>query len=232
MSHRLLLLIVALFCCTYLVAQETPTRETPPATFVVGDSLLQTATDSTVQSVLAKADSIGVPEVKLNVKQAFKPNPTKAVLLGLVPGLGQIYNRKYWKLPFIYGGFLGCTYALLWNQQMYRDYSQAYLDIKDDDPNTRSYMEMLPPRYDISGREEHFKSIFKRKKDFYRRNRDLSIFCFAGVYLLSVIDAYVDAQLSVFDITPDLSLRIEPAVIETPGTKKNGAYGVGCSFNF
>ena len=54
----------------------------------------------------------------------------------------------------------------------------------------------------------------------------------AGVYLLSVIDAYVDAQLSVFDITPDLSLRIEPAVIETPGTKKNGAYGVGCSFNF
>ena len=99
MSHRLLLLIVALFCCTYLVAQETPTRETPPATFVVGDSLLQTATDSTVQSVLAKADSIGVPEVKLDVKQAFKPNPTKAVLLGLVPGLGQIYNRKYWKLP-------------------------------------------------------------------------------------------------------------------------------------
>ncbi|MFW5568315.1 MAG: DUF5683 domain-containing protein, partial [Bacteroidales bacterium] len=161
------------------------------------------------------------------------PDPKRALWLSLVlPGAGQIYNRKYWKLPFIYGGFLGCTYALLWNQQMYRDYSQAYLDIMDDDPNTRSYMEMLPPRYDISGREEHFKSIFKRKKDFYRRNRDLSIFCFAGVYLLSVIDAYVDAQLSVFDITPDLSLRIEPAVIETPGTKKNGAYGVGCSFNF
>ena len=182
-------------------------------------------------------DSLMVPQLKTAKApkdwSSWRPNSQRALWLALVlPGGGQIYNRKYWKLPFIYGGFLGCTYALLWNQQMYRDYSQAYLDIMDDDPNTRSYMEMLPPRYDISGREEHFKSIFKRKKDFYRRNRDLSIFCFAGVYLLSVIDAYVDAQLSVFDITPDLSLRIEPAVIETPGTKKNGAYGVGCSFNF
>ena len=195
------------------------------------DSLSQTPADT---AALSKATARAMKRAKKFMKQRqFVPDPKRALWLSLVlPGAGQIYNRKYWKLPFIYGGFLGCTYAPLWNQQMYRDYSQAYLDIMDDDPNTRSYMEMLPPRYDISGREEHFKSIFKRKKDFYRRNRDLSIFCFAGVYLLSVIDAYVDAQLSVFDITPDLSLRIEPAVIETPGTKKNGAYGVGCSFNF
>lgn len=182
-------------------------------------------------------DSIGrkVGRVKLQPKQ-FVPDPKRALWLSLVlPGAGQIYNRKYWKLPFIYGGFLGCAYALMWNQQMYRDYSQAYLDIMDDDPNTKSYLDMLPPRYDITGREDQFKQLFKRKKDYFRRYRDLSAFCFVGVYLLSVIDAYVDAQLSVFDISPDLSMSLEPAVIGSPhslGTTQKSAYGVGCSFHF
>lgn len=165
----------------------------------------------------------------------FVPNPNKALWMAVVlPGGGQIYNRKYWKLPIIYGGFLGCTYALMWNQQMYRDYSQAYLDIMDDDPNTHSYLEMLPPRYDITGREERFKQIFKNKKDRYRRWRDLSAFCFIGVYLISIVDAYVDAQLSEFDISPDLSMRLQPAVIPSQsatGTTR-ASYGLGCSLNF
>lgn len=170
-------------------------------------------------------------------KKFFVPDPKRALWLSLVfPGAGQIYNRKYWKLPIIYGGFLGCTYALMWNQQMYRDYSQAYLDIMDDDPNTNSYLEMLPPRYDITGQEDRFKDVFKRKKDYYRRYRDLSAFCFVGVYLLSVIDAYVDAQLSVFDISPDLSMRVAPAVISNDaplsGKGQSASYGVGCSLNF
>ena len=168
-------------------------------------------------------------------RQRFVPNPKRALWLSLVlPGAGQIYNRKYWKLPFIYGGFLGCTYALMWNQQMYRDYSQAYLDIMDDDPRTCSYLEMLPPRYDITGREEQFKKLFKRKKDFYRRYRDLSAFCFVGVYLLSVVDAYVDAQLSEFEISPDLSMSVRPAVMEAQGisTGRNTAYGVGFCLTF
>lgn len=179
-----------------------------------------------------------IAKVQQQVQKAFVPKPTKALWLSLVlPGAGQIYNRKYWKLPIIYGGFLGCAYALTWNQMMYCDYSQAYLDIMDDDPNTKSYLNMLPPRYDITGREDQFKKIFKRKKDFYRRYRDLSAFCFIGVYLLSVVDAYVDAQLSEFDISPDLSMKVEPAVIGTPKlmggtTSGRAAYGVGCSLRF
>ena len=179
-----------------------------------------------------------IAKVQQQVQKAFVPKPTKALWLSLVlPGAGQIYNRKYWKLPIIYGGFLGCAYALTWNQMMYRDYSQAYLDIMDDDPNTKSYLDMLPPRYDITGREDQFKKIFKRKKDFYRRYRDLSAFCFIGVYLLSVVDAYVDAQLSEFDISPNLSMKVEPAVIGTPKlmggtTSGRAAYGVGCSLRF
>ena len=128
---------------------------------------------------------------------------------------------------------MGCTYALMWNQQMYRDYSQAYLDIMDDDPNTKSYLNMLPPNYDITGKEERFKTIFKNRKNRYRRYRDMSIFAFVGVYALSVIDAYVDAQLSVFDISPDLSMQLQPAVIQqsTPLSRQT-SYGIGCSFNF
>lgn len=182
------------------------------------------------------ADSMAQSALKMSApQQRFIPDPKRALWLALVfPGGGQIYNRKYWKLPIIYGGFLGCTYALLWNQQMYLDYSQAYLDIMDDDPNTDSYLDMLPPRYDITGREERFKTVFKNKKNFYRRYRDLSAFCFVGVYLLSVIDAYVDAHLSEFDITPDLSLRLEPAVInnQSISSSSKNAYGVGCSINF
>lgn len=196
----------------------------------VDTARLRQLTDSLLAQPIAKAQQ--------QVQKAFVPKPTKALWLSLVlPGAGQIYNRKYWKLPIIYGGFLGCAYALTWNQMMYRDYSQAYLDIMDDDPNTKSYLDMLPPRYDITGREDQFKKIFKRKKDFYRRYRDLSAFCFIGVYLLSVVDAYVDAQLSEFDISPDLSMKVEPAVIGTPKlmggtTSGRAAYGVGCSLRF
>ena len=146
----------------------------------------------------------------------FKPDPIRAMWLAIVlPGAGQFYNRKYWKLPIIYGGFLGCVYALTWNGQMLSDYSQAYLDIMDSDPNTKSYEKMLPPNYSIVGKEERFKGIFKSKKDTFRRFRDLSIFAFGGVYLLSVIDAYVDAELSTFDISRDLSLQLQPTMIET-----------------
>ena len=166
----------------------------------------------------------------------FQPDPIRSMWLAVVfPGGGQIYNRKYWKLPIVYGGFLGCTYALTWNNMMLHDYQQAYLDIMDSDPSTQSYMKMLPMGYKIEGKEERFKTIFKNKKNHFRRFRDLSIFAFAGVYLISVIDAYVDAELSSFDISEDLSLQLGPAVIETGmnGTRHHqNAYGLGCTLTF
>ena len=74
----------------------------------------------------------------------------------------------------------------------------------DDDPNTKSYENMLPLNYSIAGREEQYKEIFKNKKNYYRKYRDMSIFAMIAVYLLSVVDAYVDAELSSFDISKDL----------------------------
>lgn len=167
-------------------------------------------------------------------KKRFIPNSNRATWLALIiPGGGQIYNRKYWKLPIVYGGFMGCAYALSWNGKMYKDYSQAYLDIMDDDPNTKSYEDFLPPNADISGQEERYKEIFRKRKDLYRRQRDLSIFAFIGVYLLSVIDVYVDAELSDFDISKDLGLKIEPVIFNDGRNKIGGnAIGLQCSLKF
>lgn len=161
-------------------------------------------------------------------RKLWVPNPVKATWLALIiPGGGQIYNRKYWKLPIYYGGFVACTYALTWNTRMYKDYSQAYIDIMDSDPRTNSFLDFLPPNYDASNPaiQSQLQNTFRNKKDYYRKYRDLSIFAFVGVYLLSIIDAYVDAELSNFDISQDLSMGIGPAVIDDRQCKRT-AYGV------
>lgn len=167
----------------------------------------------------------------------WTPDPKRAMWLAIVvPGAGQIYNRKYWKLPIVYGGFLGCAYAWRWNNQMYRDYSQAYMDIMDDDPNTQSYNQFLHLGMEITDdNKERYQNLFKRRKDYYRKYRDLSIFCLIGVYALSVIDAYVDASLSQFDISKDLSLKIEPSIINNHSSLnpvKASSLGLQCSLNF
>lgn len=204
---------------------------------IIADSVVVQAvqtTDSITSVVVEKAKKLR-PKRDWNT---WKPNPQRALWLALViPGAGQIYNRKFWKLPIIYGGFMGCIYALTWNNMMYKDYSQAYLDLMDDDPGTASYNKFLHLGKQIQTKadEERYKKIFKSRKDKYRRWRDMSFFVMLGVYAFSVIDAYVDAELSQFDISKDLSLTVEPAVMPN----HNGgdwldsqSLGVSCKLNF
>lgn len=166
-------------------------------------------------------------------RKVWVPNPTKATWLALViPGGGQIYNRKYWKLPIFYGGFAGCAYALTWNNKMYKDYSNAYKDAMNGHMDSSSITDLLPPNHRIP--DSQLQELLRKRKDTYRRYRDLSIFAFIGVYLLSVVDAYVDAELSNFDITPDLSMRVEPTVIDNSRyvSSSSKAVGLQCSFRF
>ena len=180
-----------------------------------------------------KESEVPADSLKKEIDQKiWVPNPTKATWLALViPGGGQIYNRKYWKLPIFYGGFAGCAYALTWNSKMYKDYSTAYKDAMNGNMQSSSITDLLPPGYKIS--ETQLKELLRKRKDTYRRYRDLSIFAFIGVYLLSVIDAYVDAELSNFDITPDLSMKVEPAIINSQiDNSSNRSVGLQCSFRF
>ncbi len=193
--------------------------------------LLEMTSSTTPQVSPTPTDSINGA---LN-KKVFIPNPTKATWLALViPGGGQIYNRKFWKLPIIYGGFAGCAYALTWNNKMYKDYMQAYKDAALGNWEANSIHDLLPPGYLDRTPKTQITETLRKQKDTYRRYRDLSIFAFIGVYLISVIDAYVDAELSNFDITPDLSMRVEPAVINSQYSigSSNKSVGVQCSFRF
>lgn len=207
-----------------------------------------TTSDNIGAEIAQQADSAlnaEKPLKKLKIKQkrdgaTWKPDPKRALWLALVlPGAGQIYNRKYWKLPIIYGGFIGCAYAMRWNNQMYLDYSQAYLDIMDDDPNTASYTQFLHLGNQINSTNiERYKEVFRSRRDRYRRWRDLSFFVMLGVYALSVIDAYVDASLSTFDISDDLTLHVQPAIISNKMTVSpnsplsNNAIGIRSSLKF
>ena len=236
--------ILLLTSLTGATAQETAEALPDSVTTQAVDSLESLMADSLdlpIESLMATADTLQIDSALLAKKHrdwsTWKPNPQRALWLALViPGGGQIYNRKYWKLPIVYGGFLGCVYALSWNNMMYKDYSQAYLDIMDDDPGTASYNKFLHLGRTVdSTNEERYKELFKKRKDKYRRWRDLSFFVMVGVYALSVIDTYVDAELSCFDISKDLSMKIEPTLLNS-GPSGNplqaSALGLNCSIHF
>ncbi len=167
------------------------------------------------------------------VVREFNPDPTRAVwMAALFPGLGQLYNRRYWKLPLVIGGFMGLGYATNWNNRMLEDYTQAYRDLMDNDPSTKSYMDFYPPNTkEESLNKTWMEKTFKTRKDFYRRNRDLCVIGMVALYLVAMVDAYVDASLAHFDITPDLSVDVHPTVIKDTHSALPGL-GFQWAFNF
>ena len=208
----------------------------PADTVIITDSAKNMMkADSAAISQMAMQDTI---HFKKRDSSTWRPDIKRAMWLAIVfPGGGQIYNRKYWKLPIVYGGFIGCYYAIRWNNMMYKDYSQAYLDLMDDNPETQSYNQFMHFGTVITeANRSTYENKFKRRKDYYRRYRDLSAFIMIGVYALSVIDAYVDASLSEFDISDDLSMRVTPTVIAdrkaSTNPLKSTALGVHCSLSF
>ena len=205
---------------------------------------LDTITDSGEQKIIAVEDSAKTeisPIVALENDSirtdslmmeeeghvmTFNPDPTRAVWMSaLFPGLGQVYNRRYWKLPIVVGGFMGISYALTWNNKMYSDYTHGYRDIMDNDPATKSYMEFFPSFVKEEDLDtEWLKKVLKSKKDYYRKNKELSVICMVGMYLLCMVDAYVDASLSHFDISPNISMDVAPTIMDT---SKTGSPSIG-----
>ena len=197
---------------------------------------------------LVSIDSIGaLGEVEILMDSAaltsgegkvrvFNPDPRRALWLSaLCPGLGQIYNRRYWKLPIVVGSFVGLSYGASWNNRMYRDYSKAYRDVMDDDPDTRSYMDFFPPTVKESGLDKAWlQRVMKSKRDYYRRYREICVIAMVGVYLINIVDAYVDASLAHFDISPDLTLDVTPAAIDNTalGGGRMPSLGLQCAISF
>lgn len=232
----LLLCPFNLFSNSFALAAGDDDDDTPlPSEIPVGQAPLPSDSEIVGEGIITRGDRVKfVPEDTVAVVNAltdsvmpmtgewvprqieFNPNPTKAVwLAALFPGLGQVYNRRYWKLPLVVGGYLGLAYATSWNNGMLTDYTRAYADIMDNDPATRSYMDFFPSTVNEEDLDKTWlTNVLRSRKNYFRRNRDLCIIGMIGVYLVAIVDAYVDASLAHFDISPDLSMELYPSLIQ------------------
>ena len=232
MRIRLLIVLLSLLILPHATAwsQESlvPTTYDMPSLLSVSDSV--------APSTQEPLPSFEKQALKIQQQTLWQPNSTKAILWAFLPGGGQIYNRKYWKLPIVWGAFMACYYSITWNNRQYQEYHAAYRDLSGPDPeHNTSWLVFAPAGAQASDYQQYqssLRSTLKRGNDFYRRYRDLSIVATVLVYGLSILDAYVDAELYTFDISPDLSLRVVPEV----GLPKLGLpsyqMGVNCSLTF
>jgi hypothetical protein len=170
-------------------------------------------------------------------KHHFKAEPLKATMLAIaLPGAGQVYNRKFWKIPLVYAGFGALFYTASVNGKNYTLYIQAYQDFTDVIPETDSYIPLIPDdpanydpvlhpeTYDPST-ASFYKDGLLQMVDYYKRYRDLSYIGIAAWYLISILDANVDASLFNFDVTDNLDISFAPTFIPLPG----GYTGAGLS---
>ncbi|HBH22241.1 MAG TPA: hypothetical protein DDY13_02340 [Cytophagales bacterium] len=141
-----------------------------------------------------------------------------AILSAVVPGLGQVYNNKPWKLPIIYGTGITLAYFLKFNNDIYIESRNALLAIKDEDDRTQNPIDFLD------------ESDHVRRAEFFRKNRDLLIVTSVAFYFLQIVEAYVDAHLDQFIIEENLTFRILPGIQQTPGMQN--AYGLRLTLNF
>ncbi len=215
------LIEIFLFCflfCASTLAQENKTD----SLYTIDNSAVLFSEDNKVIKIAKRLDD------STTVKK-FKPDPGRAVWMGaIIPGYGQIANRSYWKLPIVYAGFLGCAYAISWTSSRYESYRSAYIDINDDLESTNSYLDILPPGVTIENYPNGISGLRTNLSTYYqqtRRYRDLSIIVSVLYYGLTLLEAYVDAQLFDFDVSTDLSLHIRPSLIDNK-------YGISKSAGF
>jgi hypothetical protein len=185
---------------------------------------------------IVEADTLVAVE-QSDVQEAGKVehSPRKATIYSAVlPGLGQAYNKKYWKIPLVYAGFGAIGYFIKWNNDNYQLFRIGYIHLTDTIPETQDYLKIEAVRrnnYDLENPNQfnNLKTALSRQQDYYRRNRDLLIISMVAFYGLNIIDASVDAHLFDFDISDDLSLNWQPSMMLR---NNNLMYCVNFKLNF
>lgn len=182
--------------------------------------ILSVTSFSCLVSQVAKLDTIVSSDTS-----KIKHSPRKAVIFSaILPGMGQVYNQKYWKVPIIYAAIGTLTYFIIDYNKKYNIYVNGYNDFKDKDPATNSF-ENIRQWERFSADPSYY---LKSYRDFYRRWRDLDVLILAGVYVLNIIDANVDAHFFNFEIGDDLAIDVKPFIFESLNNSKQ----VGISLNF
>jgi len=145
-------------------------------------------------------------------------NPRKAVLFSaLLPGMGQVYNQKYWKVPVIYGAGGAFAYFVGFNQLKYKKFRDAVAN------GTQDEVVLIDGRYIPSENLE-------RGMNYYRRYRDISVLGLGAIYLLNIIDAMIDASFFYYDVSDDLSMQLQPVMITAPGTTAALGFQINIGF--
>lgn len=154
----------------------------------------------------------------------------KATTLATIcPGAGQIYNKSYWRVPIVVGGFATTVYCIDWNNRGYQRFKKAYRLRYDFDQNPDNY----PNGSQDEFRGRYSATFLKNLRDSYRRNRDLCIILTAGLYVLQIIDAHVDAHLRDYDISDDLGVNIQPMINYNPALgPSSAAFGMNLNITF
>jgi hypothetical protein len=191
-----------------------------------------------VNPVKQKGSAADTARVNRHPRINFKPETLRATMMAVsFPGLGQIYNRKVWKIPVVYAGFGALIYAAGFNGKNYTLYMEAYQDFTDNKPSTNRYLKLDvfktldPASYDQVlhlSTYTYYKEGLLRILDYYKRYRDLSYIGIAGWYLISILDANVDASLFNYDVSPNLNLTLAPVQMTLPG----GYMGAGLCVDF
>lgn len=140
--------------------------------------------------------------------------PRKATIRSLIlPGLGQIYNRQFWKLPFIYGALAGAIYSFQWNQNMYNQYLTGYREAFYSDVNPQYQAKIAV----VNSRPLTVQQL-KRATDQFQRQRDLTVILTAVGWALNAVEANVAAHMKTFDLSDDISMKVHPNILPLPGT--------------
>ncbi len=183
-----------------------------------------------------------LPARKEKVRR-YTVEPVRSTMFAAaLPGLGQIYNRKYWKVPFVYAGFGALGYAVSFNTKNYNTFINAYQDFTDIIPETDSYLTLLvnlnPEQYDPvlhpdtynPSTETWVRTTLLNGVDYYRKYRDLSYIGIAAWYLLTIIDAHVDASLFDYDISEDLKASVAPLNLNYTGLSPGITFAITMTF--
>jgi hypothetical protein len=198
-----------------------------------GDSPSDTIRIQNPTTGLSKDSLSGqVPKTENKTALPFHSPKKAAMYSTILPGLGQAYNKKYWKIPIVYGGFAALGYFIRWNNKEYSTARHAYMDLTDKDPDTKSYMDLKQiVYYNLNNPTDvaNLKTGLTSSQDYYRRNRDLLIIVTFAFYGLNIIDASVDGHFFNFDISDDLTMKVRPALLQQ---KNKNIFCLNCSFNF
>lgn len=209
----------------------TKSNQTPKAFLLISRACLMMAIMVYVHATChcQNQDSTSLPRYQDTIRRTTSPakdstyqgvdlkTPKKAMIRSIIlPGLGQAYNKQYWKIPIVYAGLGALIYAGEWNRSNYHELRDVYKDMIDGKPT----------KYDQYSRQN-----IRSARDLYRKNMELSYIALVGVYGLNVLDAFVSAHLRTFNVTDDISVRIRPKVDWMPiGLMTETVGGVGLTF--